>query len=205
MSESVSEIQMSKDDLRNNLFQIMGACNEMEEYKDRPIELKESVSGDLNRGMGLFATRDIEEGEYITTFPVHWIVMTDGEQREFGCSRKCYGEDTDFEELIKSGHLNKLADYSMGILQDLTIISDPLFKNDNRLVGHFINDLSFIPSEEYNVEKQNVGFKVLDVHAIKKINKGDELSLAYGPEYWDDIREETSRRQDIENQASRIE
>jgi len=93
----------------------------------------------------------------------------------------------------------------MGILQDLTIISDPLFKNDNRLVGHFINDLSFIPSEEYNVEKQNVGFKVLDVHAIKKINKGDELSLAYGPEYWDDIREETSRRQDIENQVSRIE
>ena len=67
MSES-PEIKMSRDDLRNNMFQIMGACNEMEEYKERPIELKESKNGDLNRGQGLFATRDIEEGEWITTF-----------------------------------------------------------------------------------------------------------------------------------------
>jgi hypothetical protein len=193
------ELKMSADDLRNTMFQIMSACNEMEEYKERPIELKESKNGDLNRGLGLFATRDIGEGEWITTFPVHWIVLTEGEKREFGCSRKCYGEETDFEEMIKSGALNKLADYSMGILEDMTIIGDPLFKNDNRLYGCFINDLSFIPYKEYDESKRNVGFKVLDVHATRQISKGEELSLCYGPDYWEDVREETSRRQDIEN------
>ena len=81
---------------------------------------------------------------------------------------------------------------------------DNMKKAGAELLYH-INDLSFIPHKEYDVDKQNVGFKVLDVHAIKNIKKGEELSLAYGPDYWDDVREETSRRQDIENQVSRIE
>ena len=202
--EQVSGIEMSKDDLRNQMFQIMGACNEMEDYKDRPIELKESkTETGLDRGMGLFATRDIEEGEWITTFPVHWVVMVTGENREFGCARKCYGEDMkddDFTELIKSGFLNKLSGYSMGILQDLTIIADPQFKNDNRLFGHFINDLSFTPFEEYDEDKSNCGFKVLDIHTKRKILKGEELSICYSKQYWEEKRDgEQSRKDEIQS------
>ncbi len=207
MEEQVSGIQMSKDDLRNQMFQIMGACNEMEEHKDRPIELKESkTETGLDRGLGLFATRDIEEGEWLTTFPVRWVVMVTEENRQFGCApektrvlgwtRKCYGGETDFEELIKSGFLNELSGYSMGILQDLTIIADPQFKNDNRLFGHFINDLSFIPFEEYDEDKCNCGFKVLDIHSKRKILKGEELSICYSKQYWDEKRDDKESRRD---------
>ena len=175
-------IEMTKEDIQGAVWQILQSVNAMEDYLLRPILIKET----LDKGKGVFATRDIEKGEWITTFPTHFVII---ENKEFGIAMDCY-KGRDIVDEVKNGLLNEMGDHSLGLLQDLTIIGDPAFQNDNRLWGHFINDLSHeVPTDDnfiydYDVSKANVGFKLLDIHATRDIKEGEELSLAYGPEYW---------------------
>tara|TARA_R110000744_G_scaffold14708_2_gene41765 strand:- start:281 stop:847 length:567 start_codon:yes stop_codon:yes gene_type:complete len=170
------EIQMTKEEIQSAVFMVLQSVNANEEHLLRPIELRET-----SMGKAVFATRDIERGEWITTFPCHFVVI---ENKEFGIAMDCY-KGREIVEEVKNGLLNKFLDHSLGLLQDLTIIGDPEKENDNRLWGHFINDLSFVKDEEYNMDRSNVGFKLLDIHATKDIKAGDELSLCYGPDYWE--------------------
>ena len=178
-----TDIQMTKEDIQGAVWQILQSVNAMEDYLLRPIVIKET-----EKGKGVFATRDIEKGEWITTFPTHFVII---ENKEFGIAMDCY-KDRDIVDEVKNGLLNKMGDHSLGLLQDLTIVGDPAFQNDNRLWGHFINDLCYdaTPTDDnfiygYDVSNANVGFKLLDIHATRPIKEGEELSLAYGPEYWE--------------------
>tara|TARA_R110000772_G_scaffold59822_1_gene135191 strand:- start:89 stop:682 length:594 start_codon:yes stop_codon:yes gene_type:complete len=174
--EFTREIVMSKDDIQGAVWQILQAVNSMETYTSQPIEIKNTET----MGRGLFATRDIDLGEFITTFPSHFVIV---ENKEFGIAMDCY-KDRDIVEEVKNGLLNEMGDWSLGLLEDLTIVADPEFTNDNRLWGHLANDLSYSEGEEYDLERSNCGFKLLDIHATKVIKAGEQLSLCYGPAFW---------------------
>ena len=181
MVETGAEKMMSVEELKMGCFQILQAVNKNEACTERPCEIKESTA--KNGGEGLFATRDIEKGEYITTYPVCWIVVTEGDKRSYACAEKVYGED--YRDKVIENYLDETCGgYSVGLFEDFTILGDPTIRKDNRLYGHMINDLS-LTEEGYDDTKRNVAFSFLDIHAIKDIKEGDELSICYGKDFWD--------------------
>tara|TARA_R110002012_G_scaffold279585_1_gene467973 strand:- start:1770 stop:2450 length:681 start_codon:yes stop_codon:yes gene_type:complete len=187
-----SQKEMTIEEAKMGVWQILQATNEKAECDERPCEIRESsVEGG---GEGLFATRDIEKGEYITTYPVCWVVVTEEGKRSYATCQDIY---EDYEDLVKKeDYLNqKCGNYSVGLFEDFTILGDPDVRYDNRLFAHMINDLSVVGEDEYDVDKRNVAFSFLDVHAIKDIKEGEELSICYGRDYWDTpLPDGTTRR-----------
>ncbi len=181
---------MGVEEAKMACFQILQAVNEKVECSERPIEIRESSVP--NGGEGIFATRDIEKGEYITTYPVCWIIVTEDGKRSYACAEKCY---EDYKKLVSEGYLDDTCGhYSVGLWEDFTILGDPTIRTDNRLFGHMINDLS-LTEEGYEEDERNVAFSFLDIHAIKDIKEGEELSVAYGKDYWDtELPDGTTRR-----------
>jgi len=173
---------MTIEEAKMGVWQILAATNEKTEYDERPCEIRESSAE--GAGEGLFATRDIEMGEYITTYPVCWVVVTEDGKRSYATCQDIY---ENYEELVKQDdYLNdKCGNYSVGLFEDFTVLADPDVRYDNRLFGHMINDLSVEGEESYDIEKRNVAFSFLDIHAVKNIKKGEELSICYGQDYWD--------------------
>ena len=182
MVETGEDKMMNVEELKMGCFQILQAVNKNEECTERPCEINISTAD--NGGEGLFATRDIEKGEYITTYPVCWIVVTEGEKRSYACAEEVYGES--YKDKVVENYLDEICGgYSVGLFEDFTILGDPTIRKDNRLYGHMINDLSLTDNEGYDDKKRNVAFSFLDVHAIKDIKKGEELSICYGKDFWD--------------------
>ena len=188
-----SNKMMGVEEAKMGCFQILQAVNEKVECSERPIEIRKSTAE--NGGEGIFATRDIEKGEYITTYPVCWIVVTEDGKRSYACAEKCY---QDYKKLVREGYLDDTCGhYSVGLWEDFTILGDPTIRTDNRLFGHMINDLSLTP-EGYDVDKRNVAFSFLDIHAIKDIKEGEELSVAYGRDYWETkLPDGSTRRKNV--------
>jgi hypothetical protein len=188
-----SNKMMGVEEAKMGCFQILQAVNEQAKSDERPVEIRKSTL--LNGGDGLFATRDIVKGEYITTYPVCWIVVTEGEKRSYACAEKCY---IDYKKLVNEGYLDEVCGhYSVGLFEDFTILGDPNIREDNRLVGHLINDLSLVEGG-YDIEERNVAFSFLDIHAVKDIKKDEELSVAYGEEYWDTkLPDGSTRRENV--------
>jgi|TARA_R110001583_G_scaffold45685_1_gene143616 hypothetical protein len=187
---------MTIEEAKMGVWQILQATNEKAEYDERPCEIKTSTT--VNGGEGLFATRDIEKGEYITTYPVCWVVVTEEGKRSYATCQDIY---ENYEDMVKgeNDYLNtKCGNYSVGLFEDFTVLADPDVRYDNRLFGHMVNDLSVSGESDYLVDKRNVAFSFLDIHAVKDIKKGEELSLCYGQEYWDaELPDGTTRRKNI--------
>jgi len=186
---------MSIDDAKMGCWQILQAVNEKEEYDKQPCEIKTSEA--TNGGEGLFATEDIKEGEYITTYPVCWVVVQEEGKRSYATCQDVY---PNYQKLVEEeDYLNKkCGNYSVGLFEDFTCLADPDVRYDNRLYGHMINDLSVEGEDEYDVDKRNVAFSFLDVHAVRDIKKGEELSICYGKDYWDSpLPDGTTRRSHI--------
>tara|TARA_Y100001937_G_scaffold89781_2_gene121450 strand:- start:1524 stop:2201 length:678 start_codon:yes stop_codon:yes gene_type:complete len=171
--------QVSQEDIKMTVFQILQACNLNQKNDEMPVEVKES--GLKGGGMGLYATKDIEKGGFITTYPVHFILAYNEEKKgmEFACCNDLFPD-------VKVAHdeLDDYRDYAMGIQKGFTILGCPKFTNDSRLVGHMINDLCYDGTDEYKTENCNCEYHFMDVIANKKIKAGEELSVKYGKDYW---------------------
>ena len=93
--------------------------------------------------------------------------------------------------------LDRCKDNIMGLTENFNIIADPQQKNDLRLVGHKVNDCCYDGTETYPSNEPNCVFYLLDIVACKDIKKGEELSIAYGKNYWYDVIDENGSRHDI--------
>ncbi len=171
--------KISEEDIKMTVFQILQACNLNQENDEMPVEVKES--GLEGGGMGLFATKDIEKGGFITTYPVHFILAYNEEKKglEFACCNDLFPD-------VKKAHdeLKTYNDYAMGIKEGFTILGCPKYTQDSRLVGHMINDLCYDGTEDYKTENCNCEYHFMDVIANKDIKAGEELSVKYGKDYW---------------------
>jgi hypothetical protein len=140
------------------------------------IEVKES-----EYGLGVFATEDIEIDEIVTHYPAHIVVNK-------------YNDEA--LSLIGSEINN---DYALRF-NDYLLYGDPNIQNKDWL-GHLLNDggdISLDKKLSYgkwfsryilttkilsNCRFQNDG-KYMEIIAKKKINKGDQLYVSYGFNYW---------------------
>lgn len=162
------------------------------EVRDSPVE-----------GKGVFAKRDIAVGDLITLYPCDFLTTVVSGDRTNGSPIIC--------EYVAAPHLSiemvdkarnpafttKINEYTFNITDKLSAIGHPDMIGDSAYLGHMCNDGGYSSDiktlSEYitrAIEKGNAiieplwGGLHLAVLAAKPIKAGDEVLIAYGPEYW---------------------
>ena len=154
-------------------------------------------------GNGLFAKKDISQGEIITFYPgdIASFLPNEDQIKPEHVSLETYSQrfKNQFEKNIKkerdaNAMMNK---YTYNVDKKYRIIGSPYFKDDTNYMGHFINDGSKLnpsdTSKEYleaSLLKSNCGYfhmkdLLIGIVATENIKKYEELYIPYGEEYWE--------------------
>lgn len=147
-------------------------------------------------GKGVFATKDIKKDEIITFYPVDILQLPVNNE----------GSVCSFSDRYKSKYgkiINPNVEYYKYYCSDnVVIIGDPTFTNNNNYLGHMINDISTHDKTNKSIKAYN---KIADsancdfvepdddnlflpVLANRDIRKDEELFVSYGPQYWQNIQ-----------------
>jgi len=156
-----------------------------------------------NAGYGLFASRDINDGELITLYPGDAVLSkSEVEEEDLGLGLICsvmFGAQTLPERRDTNRVLSHEArGYEMEISAYTSIVGDPSIGLDNAYNGHFANDGGYLTEfddagrkayEKETLARFNAANFVMEgAHmgtvATKPIKKGDEVFLSYGEGYW---------------------
>jgi SET domain len=146
-------------------------------------------------GNGLFATRDIKEGELITIFPADAILFRSGELEEI-CG-VMYGKNRTPESLSLTDDAAR--SYEIRISSIHSIVGDPSLTNDAAYLGHIANDGACLTAGDdvsrtiysaKSAEAANAVFR--DIHegchmglfSSRPISSGEEIFVSYGEGYW---------------------
>ena len=150
-------------------------------------------------GKGVFASRDIKEGELITFYPAHYVVMTPSDQdpntnKEFGVLNSSFTNNKDLTDFLR-------VTYTFNIDENIGICGDPTITESTDFLGHMINDgcrghYTKIPNPKdiklyetitklkrnsvIHLERDAITFVV----ASCDIKKDDEILISYGYPYW---------------------
>ena len=153
----------------------------------------------LEAGNGVFAKRDIDEGELITLYPGDAVLIDNHKENDDAVMAVMFGshikqEDRSFDRVTTTFARS----YEMEINDNTSIIGDPNLGDYAAYLGHFMNDGASLASfDEYSRErysreslsKCNAAVLVFEgAHmgavATKRIPKGEEVFLSYGEGYW---------------------
>ena len=146
-------------------------------------------------GNGLFASRDIVQGELITIFPADAILFRNAEMEEV--SGVIYG-------IARTTGLGSLTDdaaraYEIRISSRHSIVGDPLMVDDAAYLGHIANDGDCLTNgddksrtrySQKSADEANGVFR--DIHqgchlglfSLRPISHGEEIFVSYGEGYW---------------------
>ena len=163
-----------------------------------------SISG---AGDGLFATRDIAEGELITLYPADAALVWDDKDRsEESNVRVFFGRHVPAEKRDAAGVLSGWSEVPCH--DSMSILADPRDCYDAAYMGHVANDASSCTApegrnvyERESAARSNAEIVPLDVEetdeeghpqvlhfalrANKAIKKSEEVLLSYGYGYWE--------------------
>jgi hypothetical protein len=157
-------------------------------------------------GNGLFAGRDIEEGELITLYPGDAVLLQGPTKKEDDDSPVVTGVMFGSHVQGADRNTSRVAThdargYEMEINQYTTIVGDPLVKgvsNTAAYLGHFVNDgacLQAFDADSRALYSQTTALKCNAAHyvmegahmgtvALRAIPKGDEIFCSYEEGYW---------------------
>ena len=161
-------------------------------------------------GDGLFATRDIDEGELVTMYPGDALAMWssyDGDRAAGdGAAPKVVFSvrhaDTEWAAAWRAQEPMFVArgwEYGVKVSKLRAIIGDPSNIGDAAYLGHMVNDAAMClrpgtAAQAYTIASEasaNVGIDSMSMlgchHAViatKPIRAGEELFLSYGAGYW---------------------
>jgi hypothetical protein len=168
----------------------LAKCAVLEHRKNFNIDSVELKKSNIpEAGRGVFAIKNIKAGEIITFYPADYI-----------CYKYKTGEYVILtSEIAHNAGYNDIDcnfEYCLSVDNNYSIIGDPRIYNDNRYIGHLIND-GYLPSKidtsvEYYLnssKKSNCCFYSINglqmaIIATKDINIGEELYISYGHKYW---------------------
>ena len=149
-------------------------------------------------GQGLFANRDIEEGELVTLYPGDALLT----QADDGQSYATVGGFAEGLRLPQTGAFDFSSPtwaYGVRISGTQAVVGNPAFVQDPAYFGHMANDALMcsapgITASCYEAESTaaaNVGLQIssmaachLAVVALVSIRQSSELLLSYGSRYW---------------------
>ena len=161
---------------------------------------------------GLFAKKDILQGEMVTFYPgdIASYVPNEDKIKPEHVSLETYSQrfKTQFEKNIKkerdaTAMMNK---YTYDVDTNYRIIGSPYFRDDTNYMGHFINDGAKLnPSEtskeylEASLLKSNCGYYhmkdlLIGIVATENIKKDEEFYITYGVEYWENYNKLNSEQ-----------
>jgi len=167
-----------------------------------PVEVRPSQI----HGNGVFATRDITVGEFLTFYPGDALICKAKrinlrkvytpaglETSSQSCYVRYYSsryinashqEESPLESNIKEGYWYDIDD-------TYAIYGDPSFTDNPWYIGHIINDaIDFRTENSYGSRKHNSYFHNLTsglgvaIMAKTNIKKDEEILISYGSEYW---------------------
>eukprot|EP00979_Chaetoceros_neogracilis_P019206 scaffold11980_cov287-Chaetoceros_neogracile.AAC.2 len=168
----------------------------------------------VNAGRGLFASRDINEGELITLYPGDALLAWNTTVGDFED-----GVGVMFGTHVESNDLNanrvttaEARSFELKIGPKHSIVADPLLTDDPAYIGHMANDGAILTErtnaarEIYSkatVDLYNAAFFVMEgshfvTVAAKPISKNEEIFVSYGEGYW------MSRSYSIEQDATDV-
>mmetsp|Transcript_3380 Transcript_3380/g.5182 ORF Transcript_3380/g.5182 Transcript_3380/m.5182 type:complete len:338 (-) Transcript_3380:101-1114(-) len=159
-----------------------------------------------NAGYGLFASRDINDGELITLYPGDAVfsfgqVGAEGEEKSAGTINSImFGAHTKPEQRdINRVMTHEARGYEMEISTCTSIVGDPLIGfSDAAYIAHYANDGGYLTDfgdsgrkayQKETLERYNAANFVLEgAHmgtvATKLIERGSEVFISYGEGYW---------------------
>ena len=150
-------------------------------------------------GEGLFATRDLEEGELITFYPgdalLIWADADRSPDRDVGLF---FGAHVPEAERTRDVLGTQAREYEMTATATMSLVGDPVRRDDPAYLGHFANDGASCDSlepaarEAYNQATYDacnaahisLGGCHTATKAIRPIPKGAEVLVSYGENYW---------------------
>ena len=150
-----------------------------------PTLTKVKVTKSSIHGVGVVATQVIKKGEVVTIYPSHGA----GEERNGELFLAMPGSRPEYQKMVQDmGYDTMKYEFVQGKLHMLGLpsVRFPIF------LGHLINDGSDISSETKYwatfVAQNNTAFnvykKICYVQAMRDIQPGEELTVAYGTTYW---------------------
>ena len=156
-------------------------------------------------GRGLFATRDIEEGELCTLYPGDALLLwpdADPANRKTNCELNAlFGKHVTMEEQTSSSLFLRNQDargYELPASKTLSVVGDPARDNDAAYLGHFASDGASVTAGDTtardayamssaaaaNAEHVTVEGAHFATVATRAILKGAEVLVSYGEGYW---------------------
>ena len=153
-------------------------------------------------GRGLFASRDIEEGELITLYPGDMLLEWKSNVGDFaGDVGVMFGNHVKKEDQQSTADrmtTNNGRSYELKIGNRHSIVADPLLADDAAYLGHLGNDAAMLNSRDQtdvatyidaSLNGRNSDFFVLEGShmvciATTNITKGNEIFASYGCDYW---------------------
>ena len=153
--------------------------------------------------MGLFATRDLKQGELVTLYPADatltWPAEEGGEDNGVSV-RNTAGQSTmSLDEAAPFDFKSRAWDYFVRTSSKLGIIGNPAAVDDPSYLAHLANDSTVCTgpgtsTTQYAIESSlgaNVGLHggslngcAIAMIALCPVGEGSELLLSYGASYW---------------------
>ena len=148
-------------------------------------------------GLGVFATRDITEGSYVTLYPaddVFFAPITWGSMQEDRAFKNRSMNGGLLDKSVVNTYTLKLTGEYKG-LSMLGAVGDPRKHDNPHYLGHMLNDSVKLSNPEAAAVYNRISFlreNCVDVHyeglqfmaATRDIKAGEELFFTYGVEYW---------------------
>jgi len=153
-------------------------------------------------GRGLFASRDIAEGELITLYPgdvmLTWETTVGDFKGDVGVMFGNHVRKDDQQKTADRLTTDNARAYELKIGGRHSVVADPLLVDDAAYLGHLANDASMLNSRDKAfvdkyVKSSNKGHNAAHLvlegaHfvtvATKSISKGAEIFVSYGYNYW---------------------
>jgi len=151
-------------------------------------------------GRGLFASRDIDEGELVTLYPGDALLAWNTTVGDFtGEVGVLFGNHVRPEHRTPDRlTTDEARGYELKIGGRHSIVADPSFVDDTAYLGHMANDCAMLASKDKaSVDKYlktsalglNIGYFVMEGShfvgvATKNIAKDTEIFSSYGEGYW---------------------
>jgi len=171
-------------------------------------KVDESPHHGPGEGKGVFATRDIGEGELITLYPADAVLMWEDETHDVHKKVTCFfSKHVPDADRVLQRALTKWRGCEVPCHPTMSILGDPGRVDDPTYVGHIANDGAMCESEEgveqyerLSGEKANAQIVPLSVAetdsegnplvlhfalmATKPVREGEEVLVSFGADYW---------------------
>lgn len=189
----------------NTLLQFMALTGSVNGIPEAPVTLLGRIPFKLTKvearpspvhGTGVFAVRDIKQGELVTLYPGDAVMKVVGSGAQAAVSDKLAkfcGESVDMVKLLEG-----LRPYRFNVTETIAVLGFPKFDKDPAYLGHLVNDGAATTDEETyaaaTAKAMNCRYHVcakkghVAIVATRDVKEGEELFASYGSAYWASVR-----------------